>query len=143
MRKYPKVVLFFLLGFAFMATLQLLSRCSKDDDWLEESISPEETVDNIDYKAIESAVSELKDAFKTGDQNALDDLTLDEKQESFAMANTPYTSEELQKIGDAMAKAKRVVVTSNYVEYTYTIDGETFSFSLANDDEGTWKLLNY
>ena len=143
MRNYLRIIPFFMLGFMLMAALQILTRCSKDDDWFEQSISQEEMKDNVDYKAIESAVTDLKDAFQSGDQDAVDELTFDEDDASYTNANTPYTAEELQEIGNAMSKAKRVIATTNYAEYTYTINGETFSFSLANDDEGNWKLLNY
>jgi hypothetical protein len=143
MKKRGQIIVYFGLGVLFMATLQQLTRCSQDEDWFGETINPEELSIPVDVKKIDAAVDELKVAFNNTDQSAIDKLTLQESLDLLKGKTTAYTREELEKIGKAMEKAKRTVTRPNYVEYNYIIDGTTYTFTMATDDNGNWKLLNY
>ena len=133
---------FFLLGVCLMAVFQLLTRCNKDDDFLKNSISKEEQKQDIDYKAIKSAGSQYQKAFSSGDQSAVDAITFDETLTFFA-ENPQYSSQELSEIGNAMQKAKLNAATGNFAEYTYVIEKVEFTFTMAFDSDGQWKLVRY
>lgn len=143
MKNLTKPLLFFFAGIALMAILQLLTQCNKDDDFFKDSINSAEINNQIDYKAIDKAADEFQDAFKDANQELIDELSMEETVELKASLNEYYSAEELTEIGKAMRKSKRISATGNYAEFEYTIDGATFSFAMAMNDEGVWKLMRY
>jgi len=143
MKTKIKPLLFFLFGIGLMASLQLLTQCNKEDDFLKNTISKEESKDMVDYKAIEKAIDQFEDAFKAADQTAINALTFGETLEMQASGLNTYTAEELEEIGKAFRKAKVSVATENYAIFNYTIEGIEFSFSMAIDEDGEWKLVRY
>lgn len=143
MKELFKSFIFLLLGIVFVASFQQLTSCVEEDDWFGDTIGQEEINATADVKKIETAVGEFRSAFKSADQSSIDELTIEESLDLMKGKTTAYTMEELIKIGSAMEKCKRVVTQPNYAEYNYSIDGVTYSFAMATDDNGVWKLLNY
>ena len=142
MKKSVKSILYFFVGVALMASFHLLTRCEKDDDLFSGSISKEEQELNIDYAAIKEAVKQYQEAFVAGDQDEINSLTFDETV-SYLDGNYSYSEEELANIGTAMSKAELSASSANYAEYTYSIDGNEFTFAMGLDDDGKWKLIRY
>lgn len=140
----PKIqaVLYFVLGVLLVIIFQALTHCIQDDDFLKNSINTKENT-AIDYKAIDQAVDNYRKAFSEANQSDIDALTWDENLEHRELTREFYTSEELETIGKAMRRAKLVSASANYAEYSYSIEGNTFTFSMALDVDGEWKLLRY
>ncbi|MBN2805311.1 MAG: hypothetical protein JXR22_01515 [Prolixibacteraceae bacterium] len=142
MQAFIRPLFYFVSGALLMMAFQSLTQCIHDDDFLKNSINPQENA-KIDYKAIDRAVNDFEEAFKDAEQSSIDALSWDESLEHRELTNEYYSSEELEEIGKAMRRAKLVSASANYAEYAYSIGNATFTFSMALDVDGKWKLLRY
>lgn len=143
MRPLFKPLLYVPAGFLFAAVLHLFTQCIRDDDFLKNSINPDELKINVDEKAMKAAIDDFQTAMSNADLEALNSLTYED---AFAMngkSTQLYTSEELAEIGQAMRKAKLKMATANFAEYAYTIDKQEFTFAMGLDEDGIWKLIRY
>lgn len=138
-----KHLLYLPAGFLFAAFLQLFTYCNRDDDFLKNSINPDELKINIDEKAMKAAIDEYENAFSNADRQALAALSYEDSYQMNDESITAYTDDELSEIGNAMRKAKLTMATANFAEYSYTIGKQEFSFAMGLDEDGIWKLIRY
>lgn len=132
-----------LLGFVLMGTLHFLTRCNKEDDWLGDTINPDELSQNVDLESIKKTASEIETAFLAADQTALTKMTLQESADGYSDKEEPYTAAELAAIGTAFKNRELTISTDNFAEYTYTIDGKKYTLWMSCEDKGDWKIIRY
>lgn len=139
MKTFFKPLLLFLLGFIVMGAIYTLTRCSKDDY----TINPDELKQDIDLEAISKAAAGIEDAFAASDQTAIDKLVMEESLAGYRDKEEPYSSEELAAIGNALKDKELTTATTNFAEYTYSIDGKKFTIWMGREADGAWKIIRY
>jgi len=132
-----------LLGFVLMGTFHFLTRCNKEDDWLNDTINPDELSQNVDLESIKKTASEIEIALLASDQEAINDMTLKESADGYFGKEEPYSAEELAAIGAAFKNRELTASTDNFAEYTYTIDGKKYTLWMSCEDKGVWKIIRY
>jgi hypothetical protein len=138
--KYGSLVI---LGFVLMGTLQFLTRCNKEDDWLNDTINPAELSQNVDLAGIKRTASEIETALLSSDLATLREMTHQESAAGYHNKEVPYSTEELAEIGTAFKNRELTVSTDNFAEYTYTIDGKKYTLWMSREEQGEWKIIRY
>jgi hypothetical protein len=143
MKKLFTPLLFFFLGFLSIGMVQMLTRCEKYGDPSSDAINPAETIMNVDLEAIKKVASDIESVLLIADQDAIDEMVLDETVDLYRVHEVPYTSEELMAIGNAFKNRELLTATENLAEYEYAIEGQKYILTVGRDHEGVWKIFRY
>ena len=128
------VLKYIVFGFAFAFFLHASDSCKKDP------VIPDDTVDvgkiNDGAKAVETA-------FISGDVNSIKNVLTGDATALYGTDLPQINKDQLIKLGEALKTKELVVYTGMYAEYNYTKNGVTYSFAMARQDDGSWKLMRF
>ena len=127
---------YFLTGFLMLATLNVFVTCSEDDG----GTQPNPPLVNVDK--IHEGAQRVEDAFRSADPAAVLAVLTEEAQEQYGEELSEITA-DMPVFADAIATRQLVGYGEYYAEYAFTVEGNTFTFALAVQDEDDWKLMRF
>lgn len=140
MKKFLFSLKFILLGFLFAGLVNIVTRCSKDDE-LFDSVDKDLVKLEIDVEGAQKSSEEVEKLFVKSDLEALNSMKFDDA--NSPELNIAYTPEDLEIIGKAFKKREITFIGESVVEYTYTIEGENYTMVMGKDAEGNWKIIRF
>lgn len=100
-------------------------------------------VPKVDLDILSNSAKSVETAFISGDVNSVKKILTDDALKLYGTEISKADKNNLIKLGEAL-KTRQLKVSSNlYAEYTFVLDGSTFSVSMARQEDGSWKLMRY
>ena len=127
-----RIYKYFIVGFFFAATIHILINCTKDP------VSPTGLI--IDDKIEESALN-IENAFITGDSIQVKSILTETALTVYGAGINSIPSQELIEFGEALKTRELDAIGDMYGEYSYSFKGNTYSIGLAQQEDGSWKLM--
>ena len=128
---------YFLLGLILAFMIHASDSCLKDDYG----------TDGPDFGIYERDIKDgaklVEAAFLSGDTVAIRELLTENASELYATELPRADSEQLTDVGEAMKTRKLGHYTDMYAEFAYTMDGVTYTFALAHQEDDSWKLMRF
>jgi len=124
----------FLLGLSIAFLMHASGSCRKD---------PYNPADNVDVGKINQGAETAETAFLSGDLAAIEGILTDAAKELYGTDLPQIKKNQLISLGEALKTRELKVYTDMYAEYLYTKDGVEYSIAMAQQEDGTWKLMRF
>jgi len=134
------IVKYFFIGLAAAFLLHLSGSCNKDRS---NPIAPDNNDDNAEIAIIEEGAKSAETAFLSGDVNSIKNIFTDDAKELYGTDISQIDKNHFIKLGEALKTKELKVYTGLYAEYDYTKDGITYTFAMAKQEDGSWKLMRF
>jgi len=134
----PGILKYFMIGFLFAPTIHIGLSCSKESS-TEPEPNPSPNTD-MEVKINEGALA-IENAFLSGDPNQVNNIFTENALSIYGTDILNVPSQELVEFGEALKSRELNVFGDTYAEYNYTFKGITYSIGLAQQGDGTWKLM--
>ena len=128
------VLKYFFVGIAIAFLVHASGSCRKD--------SYNQNDDAIVGKINDGAKS-AEAAFISGDPAAIESIMTDAAKELYGTDLPQIDKEELISLGKALKNRELKVYSDLYAEFNYTKDGVEYSIAMAQQEDGSWKLMRF
>ena len=128
------VLKYFVLGLSIAFFIHASDSCKKDP------VIPDDTVD---VGEINDGAKLVETAFLSGDSTNIKNVLTDNARDLYGADLPTISKDNLIKLGESLKTKELSVYSDMYAEYNYTKDGVTYSFALARQDDGSWKLMRF
>ena len=128
------VLKYFFLGLSIAFLIHASDSCRKDP------ITP---VDTVDVGKINDGAKLVETAFLSGDSTNIKNVLTDNARELYGADLPAINKNNLIKLGESLKTKELKVYSDMYAEYNYTKDGVTYSFAMARQQDGSWKLMRF
>jgi hypothetical protein len=126
----------FVFGFLAIAAVHLVTTCSQEGGT---EPDPKPT---IDVERIHQGAQAVETAFRSGSPDAVRALLTEEALAQYS-SELDAISDKMPAFAEAIAGRELQAYSECYAEYRYTANGTTYSFALAAQEDGGWKLLRF
>jgi hypothetical protein len=128
------VLKYFFLGISMAFLIQASGSCRKDP------ITPE---DPVDVGKINEGAKLAESAFISGDPIAIINILTEEARGLYDSELPQVDKNQLTRLGEALKTRTLKVYTGLYAEYEYEKGGVTYTFAMAEQEDGSWKLMRF
>ncbi|MBE2188771.1 MAG: hypothetical protein KGZ71_05960 [Desulfobulbaceae bacterium] len=97
---------------------------------------------SADVKKINESAQQIEEIFVNADTSALKSILTDAALPQYGVY-LPQIITVMNDFGTAIKSRKLIAATQHYAEFSYTAEGKEYSFALAQQDDGTWKLMRF
>lgn len=127
---------FILLGVFIGFLLHISGSCRKDEPGPDFPGNPV-----VDVSKIHEGAKSLETAFLNGSPQEIKNLLTDDAASLYGDYLSGVSQSDWNRLGEALKTRDLVIYTDVYAEYSYTKDGIQFTFAMACQEDGTWKLM--
>jgi len=131
------VVKYLFLGVVTAFLMHISSSCNKDDG------NPIVPNDNGDIIRINEGADLAESAFLSGDSISIKNILTDNAKELYGSDLSQINKNHFIKLGEALKTKELKVYSGIYAEYNYTKDGNSYTFAMAKQEDGSWKLMRF
>jgi hypothetical protein len=128
------ILKYFILGLSIAFLIHATGSCRKDP------ITPD---DGVDVSKINAGAKLVETAFTSGDVNSIKNVLTGDATALYGTDLLQINRNHLIKLGEAFKTKELIVYSGMYAEYNYTKEGVIFTFAMARQEDGSWKLMRF
>ena len=130
------VLKYLILGLSIGFMIHASGSCRKD------SYNPIDP-DPVDVTEIKKGAKSVETAFLSGDAATIQNTLTENAVELYGADLPQINVNQLIKLGEALKTRELKVYTDMYAEFEYKKDGQTYTFAMAAQVDGSWKLMRF
>ncbi|MBP7506432.1 MAG: hypothetical protein KA807_01310 [Prolixibacteraceae bacterium] len=132
------VLKFFILGLSIAFISHFMGGCEKDEF---DPYEPNELTANV--TEIKKSAESIEQTFISGNIDSIKNVLTDEAYELYGTQLDDVDKDLLINFGNAIKQRELIFNSDIYAEFTYVKDRISYTFSMARETDGSWKLMRF